>query len=63
MIKAKFGGSVRGKCDTSQRNEVLAKVVCHNLSVLVHAHRSYGVQPQFGPQFTTSHDAAPLLLF
>lgn len=65
MIKAKFGGSVRGKCETSQRNEVLAKVVCHNLSVLVHAHRSYGVQPQFGPEFraASGEARAEVLLF
>jgi transposase len=35
MIKAKFGDSLRSKSDTGQINEVLAKVVAHNLCVLI----------------------------
>ncbi len=35
MIKAKFGGFVRSKTTTAQVNEVLCKVLCHNLCVLV----------------------------
>jgi transposase len=37
MIKAKFGGFVRSKTTTAQINEVLCKVLCHNLCCLVHA--------------------------
>lgn len=31
MIKSKFGDSVRSKTDVGQVNEVLAKVLCHNI--------------------------------
>lgn len=47
MIKRKFGGSVRSKCHTAQVNEVLCKVLCHNLAVLVHAMHELGVDPDF----------------
>ncbi len=45
MIKRKFGGSVRSKKFTSQVNEILCKVLCHNLAVLVHAIHELGVEP------------------
>ena len=35
MIKAKFGGSVRAKTPAAQANEVLVKVLCHNIAVLI----------------------------
>jgi len=34
MIKSKFDTFVRSKNEQSQKNEVLAKVLCHNLCVL-----------------------------
>lgn len=37
MIKAKFGAYVRSKTPTAQMNEVLCKVLCHNLCCLVQA--------------------------
>jgi transposase len=36
-IKRNFGAAVRSKRFTAQVNEVLCKVLCHNLSMLVHA--------------------------
>jgi transposase len=36
MIKSKFDTFVRSKNEQSQKNEVLAKVLCHNLCVLNH---------------------------
>lgn len=47
MVKSKFGGAVRSKLPVAQRNEVLAKVVCHNLCVLVSAFYESGMQPSF----------------
>ena len=47
MIKRKFGSSVRGKSDVAQVNEVLAKVLCHNICVLILATRELGVEPLF----------------
>jgi hypothetical protein len=35
MIKAKFGGSVQAKSPTAPVNEVLLKVLCHNIVSLV----------------------------
>lgn len=47
MVKRKFGGSVRSKKHDSQVNEVLAKVLCHNLAVLVHEVHELGIAPEF----------------
>ena len=35
MIKSKFGVSVRAKMPVAQVNEVLCKVLCHNLCSLI----------------------------
>lgn len=43
MIKAKFGPSVRSKSRTGQINEVLAKVLCHNICVLMLAVHEIGL--------------------
>ena len=47
MIKRKFGGSLRSRLFTAQVNEVLCKVLCHNLAVLVHSMFEFGVTPEF----------------
>ena len=47
MIKRKFGGSLRSKLFTAQINEVLCKVLCHNLAVLVHSMYELGIEPEF----------------
>ena len=36
MIKSKFGDFVRSKDSTARVNEVLLKVLCHNIVVLIH---------------------------
>ncbi|MBI4021146.1 MAG: transposase [Candidatus Aenigmarchaeota archaeon] len=46
-IKRKFGSAVRSKTFTAQVNEVLCKILCHNLSCLVHAMFELGIQPTF----------------
>ena len=43
MIKTKFGPAVRSKSRTGQINEVLAKVLCHNLCVLILAMHEIGL--------------------
>jgi transposase len=43
MIKAKFGDSLRSKSDVGQVNEVLCKVICHNLCVLISAIHELGL--------------------
>ena len=47
MIKRKFGDSLRTKGDTAMVNEVLAKVLCHNLVVLIHEIYDLGINPVF----------------
>jgi hypothetical protein len=47
MIKAKFGDSLRSKTETAQVNELLCKVLCHNLYVLVGAVYELGIEPAF----------------
>ena len=44
MIKAKFGDSLRSKSDTGQINEVLCKVICHNLCVLIACIHEIGLE-------------------
>jgi transposase len=47
MLKRKFGASVRSKTPVAQVNEILAKVICHNLSALVHSIYELGIEPTF----------------
>lgn len=47
MIKSKFGASVRSKTPAAQMNEVLCKVLCHNLCCLVQAIYELGIEPEF----------------
>ncbi|MEW6142498.1 MAG: transposase [Chloroflexota bacterium] len=47
MIKAKFGGSVRSKSPVAQVNEVLCKVLCHNICVLIQSIYEFGLVPTF----------------
>ncbi len=47
MIKAKFGGFVRSKSEVAQVNEVLCKVVCHNICVLIQSIHELGIEPIF----------------
>jgi transposase len=47
MLKAKFGDSVRSKTDTAMKNEVLAKIVCHNIVVLISAMYELNLDPIF----------------
>lgn len=57
MIKKKFGDSVRSKSVTAMRNEVLAKVLCHNLVVLVHEMYELGIDPTFGEMVVAEPEA------
>ncbi len=47
MIKRKFGHSLRSKTETAQVNETLAKILCHNLVVLIHEMYELGIDPVF----------------
>jgi transposase len=47
MIKAKFGGSVRSKLPAAQVNEVLCKILCHNLCCLIQSTYELGIDASF----------------
>lgn len=47
MIKGKFGGSVRAKSPIAQVNEVLCKVLCHNICCLIQSIYELGLEPTF----------------
>lgn len=46
-VKAKFGRSVSSKLPVAQVNEVLLKVLCYNLVVVVHSIYELGIDPVF----------------
>ena len=48
MVKRKSGDPVRSKSDVGQINEVLAKVLCHNMCVRITATHELGVEATFG---------------
>lgn len=50
MIKSRFGERLRSKTQTAQINEVLCKVLCHNLCVLVQSMYELGVDVTFGTE-------------
>jgi transposase len=47
MIKAKFGGFVRSKLPVAQVNEVLCKILCHNLCCLIQSMSELGIEANF----------------
>jgi transposase len=53
MVKRKFGDTLRGKTETAQDNEVLCKVLAHNLCCLVHAFHELGIDADLGPKAPT----------
>ena len=46
MMKAKFGDAIRSKTDVAMKNEVLAKMVCHNIVCVIHELYEAGLEPQ-----------------
>ena len=53
MIKAKFGDHVRSKTDTAMTNEVLCKVLAHNICCLIQSTREFGVDLDFTPRLVS----------
>jgi hypothetical protein len=47
MIKAKFRDHVRSKTDVAMKNEVLCKILCHNICCLVSAMYELNITPTF----------------
>lgn len=47
MIKGKFGERLKSKSHTAQVNEVLCKVLCHNVCCLIQSIYELGIEPNF----------------
>ena len=45
MIKTEFGDRIRSKTDTAQTNEVLLKILCHNICVVIQSMYELGIEP------------------
>ena len=58
MVKGKFGDSVRSKSFDGQINEILLKLLCHNICVLCQAMHEFGVTPNFEPKVTPESQVA-----
>ena len=46
-IKRKFGDAVRSKGETAMRNEVLCKLVCHNICTVIRSQMELGIEAEF----------------
>ena len=47
MIKAKFGEKLKSKTEKAQINELLCKVLCHNLCCVVQSIYELGIETDF----------------
>ncbi len=47
MINAKFRDDVRPKTDVAMKNEVLCKILCHNIVVVHRSAIELGIEPVF----------------
>jgi hypothetical protein len=61
MIKTKFGGMVRSKTPVAQVNEVLCKILCHNICVLIQSMYELGIEPMFYT-FEAKQSVAPKVI-
>jgi transposase len=59
MIKSKFGDSVRSKTETAARNEVLCKMLCHNICCLISAMYELGIVPMLTGEVAHKPEGMP----
>lgn len=59
MIKRKFGDSVRSKGDVAMKNEVLCKILCHNICCCISAWYELDIEPVFNPNPTCTNNEEP----
>jgi transposase len=48
MVKMKFGDKLKSKKFIAQKNELLCKLIAHNIVVLIHEMYELGIEPNFG---------------
>lgn len=56
MIKGKFGETIRSRTPTAQVNEILCKILCHNICCLIKAIYELKLEPKFWQPLDGSHD-------
>jgi len=61
MVKAKFRDSVRSKVPVAMTNEVLCKLLCHNIVVVHQSQVELGIEPVFWGEQPAA-DAGPAIL-
>jgi len=44
MLKSKYGSTLKSRSFEAQKNEALCKVICHNISCLIHAVNEFGIE-------------------
>ena len=59
MIKAKFGARVRAKTPTAQVNEVLCKILCHNICCLIQSIYELHLEPTFWAERAVAQNVSP----
>jgi len=47
MVKSKFGEKLKSKNYTAQKNELLCKLIAHNIVVLIHEMHELNIKPDF----------------
>ena len=62
MIKAKFRDHVRSKTDVAMTNEVLCKILCHNICCVIQAMYELGIEPTFWENRASGHQAGEITL-
>jgi len=60
MVKAKFRDHVRSKTDVAMKNEVLCKILCHNICVLIQEMYELGIEPEFWTEKNDRPAAIPM---
>jgi transposase len=60
MVKAKFRDDVRSRTDTAMKNEVLLKLLCHNIVVVHQSIIELGIEGTFWPDKGERRDVLPL---
>jgi transposase len=62
MVKAKFRDHVRSKTDAAMTNEVLCKLLCHNICVLIQSQCELGIEPVFWQDEEPTDERGPDVL-
>ena len=61
MIKSKFGASVKSKTPSAQVNEVLCKILAHNICVLIQSFYELGIESTFCTETPSVAQKVPYL--